>query len=168
MLDGVSVLLEVVLEDAPEGSKLQRIRLRARIALGQTHRTCGVIPDGFFGQFIADETESYFMYEKDRGEMPIMRYKSLYGTYVAKKLLTYYEASRQGRHLQELGIPNFRVLMETTTPDRVEQMLRAIEGFTNGQGSNIFLFVDQATLGASTPFDALWTTGKRDAVRLTN
>jgi hypothetical protein len=66
-----------ILEDAPEGTKLQRIRLQARIALGQTYRTCGVIPDGFFGlHFIADEMESYFMYEKDRGEMPVMRYKN--------------------------------------------------------------------------------------------
>jgi predicted transcriptional regulator len=157
-----------ILEDAPERTKLQRIRLQARIALGQTHRTCGVVPDGFFGlHFLADETESYFMYEKDRGEMPVMRYKNLYGTYVAKKLLTYYEASRQRKHLDELGISNFRVLVETTTPDRVEQMLEAVEEFTAGRGSTIFLFTDEAGLAASNPLDLEWMSGKRERIRIT-
>jgi hypothetical protein len=33
-----------------------------------------LIPDGFFGlHFFKEEQESYFMYEKDRGEMPIER-----------------------------------------------------------------------------------------------
>jgi Replication-relaxation len=155
-----------ILKDAADGAS-QRIHLQARIALGQTQRTCGVMPDGFFGlHFLSDQTEAYFMYEKDRGEMPITRYKNMYGTYVSKKLLTYYEVSRQRRHVSELGIPNFRVLVETTTAERVEQMIKAVEEFTGGQGSNIFLFADERSLADSNPLDYEWSSGKRQAVNL--
>ena len=128
-----------------------------------------VIPDGFFGlHFVSEGEESYFMYEKDRGEMPVLRFKNLYGTYVARKLLTYYEASRQRHHVDAFGIPNFRVLVETTSEERVDQMLDAVSSFTGGKGSNIFLFIEEAVLAASNPLEARWTSGKREQVRLTD
>jgi len=158
-----------ILEDAPKGANVGQLRLQARIPLGSAHRMSSVVPDGFFGlQFLPEEHEAYFMYEKDRGEMPVMRHRNLYGTFLAKKLLTYYEASRQRRHVDDLGIPNFRVLVETTTPDRVSQMLDAVNSFTEGRGSNIFLLIDETTLAASNPLDAPWVSGKRETVRLTD
>ena len=156
-----------ILEDAPKSRNARRVRLEASIRLGGAQKKNAVLPDGFFGlHFFAGEQESYFMYEKDRGEMPIERRKNLHGTYIAKKLLTYYEASRQRQHVHELGIPNFRVLVETTTPERVEQMLDALHELTDGKGSNIFLFIDEQTLAAGTPLDSEWTTGKRGRVKL--
>ena len=68
------------------------------------------------------------MLERDRGEMPVHRRKSKDQTYYAKKMLAYHEANRVGEHVQELGMPNFRVLTVTTTPARVEQMIEAQEG----------------------------------------
>ena len=99
--------------------------------------------------------------------MPVERYKNVQRTYFAKKMLTYYEANRQRRHVHDLGIENFRVLTVTTKPTRVEQMLNALDAITNGKGSNIFLFTDQAALAASNPLDVEWMSGKREAVRLT-
>lgn len=158
-----------ILEDAPKARNTRRVRLEASIRLGGVQKKHAVIPDGFFGlRFLKEEQESYFMYEKDRGEMPIERRKNLHGTYIAKKLLTYYEASRQRQHVHELGIPNFRVLVETTTVDRVEQMLDALDEITEGKGSNIFLFIDEGTLAASSPLDASWLTGKREGIRITD
>jgi hypothetical protein len=58
--------------------------------------------------------------------MPIERYNDLYRTYFAKKLLTYYEASRQQQYIHSLGISPFRVATVTTTADRVDQMLDAL------------------------------------------
>jgi hypothetical protein len=125
-----------------------------------------VITDGFFGlHFLEDEQESYFMYEKDGGEMPIERRKNLQGTYIAKKLLTYYAASRQRQHVLELGIPNFRALVETTTAERVDQMLDAVDKITDGKGSNIFLFIDERALSASDPLAASWVSGKGYPIR---
>jgi hypothetical protein len=83
-------------------------------------------------------------------------------------MLTYYEANRVGEHSEELGIPNFRVATVTTTPARVEQMIEAQKEFTNGRGSNIFLFIDDASLVAGNPLDAVWLTGKGDRIRLTD
>jgi hypothetical protein len=156
-----------ILEDAPKGRNTRRIRLEASIRLGGTQKKNAVIPDGFFGlRFLNEEQESYFMYEKDRGEMPIERRKNLQGTYIAKKLLTYYEASRQRVHVHELGIPNFRVLVETTTPDRVEQMLEVLGDITDGKGSNIFLFIDERALAESDPLAANWISGKGSRIRI--
>jgi hypothetical protein len=37
--------------------------------------------------------------------------------------------------VHDLGIENFRVLVETTTLDRVEQMLGVLREITDGKGS---------------------------------
>jgi len=108
------------------------------------------------------------MLEIDRGEMPIERYSDLYRTYFAKKILTYYEASRQQQHTHYLGISNFRVVTVTTTPERVEQMLGALNRIMEGRGSSMFLFTDEGTLAASNPLDVEWVVGKGQSVRLTD
>lgn len=154
-----------ILEDAPV--PIHRVKMAARIPLGGVHRTCSVVPDGFFGlRFMAEEEETYFMYEKDRGEMPVERFRNVYGTYVAKKLAVYLEASRQQVHVKQLGIPNFRVLVQTTSAERVDQMIEALASLTNGTGSNLFLFIDDASLVTNDPLTAQWISGKRQRMRL--
>ena len=98
--------------------------------------------------------------------MPVHRRKNKDQTYYAKKMLIYYEANRIKQHINELGIPNFRMVTVTTTPERVDQMIEAQQEITNGRGSNLFLFIDEASLAASSPLDALWTTGKGERIRL--
>jgi hypothetical protein len=127
-----------------------------------------VIPDALFGLQIDNEAERFFMLEIERGEMPVERYKNLNGTYFAKKMLTYYEANRQQRHVHDLGIGNFRVLAVTTTAQRIERMLAALKGITYGKGSNMFLFTDETKLAASNPLDVGWVSGKGEVVRLTD
>src|SRR6267154_4486967 len=94
-------------------------------------------PDGPLWEPVMVRLELAFMLEVDRGEMPVERYKNAQRTYVAKKMLTYYEANRQQRHVHDLGIENFRVLTVTTSKERVERMLTALDGITEGRGSNI-------------------------------
>jgi hypothetical protein len=127
-----------------------------------------VVPDALFGLRFRDETESYFMVEIDRREMPVERYRNTRQTYFAKKMLTYYEANRQQAHVHTLGIPNFRVLTLTTDQSRVERMLDALDGITDGRGSNMFLFADQEAFGLRDPLHLGWVTGKRERVRLTD
>jgi hypothetical protein len=43
--------------------------------------------------------------------------------------------SRQRKHVDQLGIPNFRVLIEATTRERVAQMIEALEELTGSRGS---------------------------------
>jgi hypothetical protein len=136
--------------------------------MGGVLRKNAVIPDALFGLRFNEDEESYFMLEIDRGEMPVERYKNAQRTYFAKKMMTYYEANRQQRNVHDLGIPNFRVLTMTTTPERVERMLAALDGITEGRGSNMFLFADQAAFMVSNPLELQWVSGKRETVRLTD
>ena len=98
--------------------------------------------------------------------MPVERYNNMYRTHFAKKMLTYYEASRQQRYIHDLGIGSFRVATVTTIPERVEQMLEALNRVTEGRGSSMFLFMDEAALAASNPLDIEWMSGKGELVRL--
>jgi DNA-binding transcriptional ArsR family regulator len=157
-----------ILEDAPKSNCDRLVRVEASIQLGGALRRNAVVPDALFGLRFNDEEESYFMLEIDRGEMPVERYRNAQRTYFAKKMLTYYEANRQARHVHDLGIENFRVLTVTTNSERIERMLIALENITSGRGSNVFLFTDQATLTASNPLELEWVTGKREVLRLTD
>jgi hypothetical protein len=157
-----------ILEDAPKSNRDRLVRVEASIRLGGTLRRNAVVPDAFFGLRFNDEEESYFMLEIDRGEMPVERYRNAQRTYFAKKMLTYYEANRQRRHVHDLGLENFRVLTVTTNADRVERMLSALDGLTEGRGSNMFLFTDQTSLIARNPLDVEWVSGKREMVQLTD
>jgi hypothetical protein len=82
-----------VLEDAPSSRRGRQVRVEADIRLDGILKKNGIKPDALFGLRFNDEEESYFMLEIDRGEMPVERYKGLYRTYFAKKMLTYYEDS---------------------------------------------------------------------------
>jgi hypothetical protein len=100
--------------------------------------------------------------------MPVERYSNKQQTYFAKKMAIYHDANRQGIHTRDLGIANFRVATVTTTPGRVEEMIKAGMRLTEGRGSNMYLFTDQAQLAASNPLDVDWQSGKGERVRLTD
>jgi hypothetical protein len=157
-----------ILENAPKTRRDRRVRLPAKVRIDGALVQHSADPDELFGlRSVETEEESYFMLERDRGEMPVHRRKSKDQTYYAKKMLIYYEAFKAGGHRRELGIENFRVATVTTTPERVAQMIEAQKELTNGRGSNMFLFVDETSLAASNPLDVLWMTGKGVRVRLT-
>jgi Replication-relaxation len=156
-----------ILQDAPKTRRDRRARLTAKVRIDGALKQHSVDPDELFGlRFFQTEEESYFLFERDRGEMPVRRHKSKDQTYYAKKMLVYYEANRVGEHIRGLGVPNFRVVTVTTTPQRVEQMIEAQLEITNGRGSNLFLFTDEESLAESNPLDAVWMTGKREKIRL--
>jgi hypothetical protein len=156
-----------ILEDAPRTRRERQVRLEASIRLDGVLKRNAVMPDALFGLRFNEE-ESYFMLEIDRGEMPVERYKNLNRTYFAKKMMTYHEANRQQRHKHDLGLENFRVITVTTTPERVEKMQTALRTITDGRGSNMFLFADEAKISGSDPLEVEWTTGKGELVRLTD
>lgn len=155
-----------VLEDAPKTHRDRQVRLEATIRINGSMRKNSVVPDAFFGLSFDSKTETYFMLEIDRGEMPIERFKDTYRTYFAKKLFTYLEASKQKRQVHELGIPHFRVLNVTTSAERVEKMIAAIDAITNGRGTNLFLFATYSELATTSPLDLAWTSGRREPVYL--
>lgn len=157
-----------ILEDAPKSRRDRLVKLEANIRIDGTLRRSAVVPDAFFGLRFADDTESYFMVEIDRGEMPVERRKNTYRTYFAKKMATYYEASRQRCHVREIGIANFRVLTVTTDRSRIANMLAAQRTLTGGEGSNLFLFVNQLDCATFGPLEAKWRSGKGELLEITD
>ncbi len=157
-----------ILEDAPKSRRDRQARLATRIEMSGKSIHSAVIPDMLYGLRFDNAEESYFMLEWDTGEMAIERYRDLTQTHFAKKIATYLQASREGKHIHELGIPNFRVTTVTRTPARAEKMLEIVDKMTDGRGSNIFLFTDERTLAGSNPLDVEWRGGKGKRVRLTD
>lgn len=156
-----------IIANAPERTRNAREPLRWVVRPPQgRNELWSVIPDGLFALSFADGTASYFMFEIDRGTIPIVR-NSLDHRSIARKLATYYEGWRAGRHVEQFGVKQVRVLMVTELAERVRNMLLAVDQVTGGKGSNFFLFVDAAAAAAN-PLEATWTSGKRMAVKLTD
>ena len=156
-----------IVDTASKTQRDRRVRLTAKVRIDGAPQLLSVDPDELFGLRMSGARKAtYFMFECDRGEMPVHRRKNKEQTYFAKKLLAYHAANREGEHVRELGMPNFRVATVTTTPVRVAQMIEAQEEITDGRGSNLFLFTDQESLATSGSLDVVWTTGKGERVRL--
>jgi plasmid stabilization system protein ParE len=157
-----------IVASAPEETRAAREPLRwiVRPERGR-NEIWSVVPDGLFALSFADGTASYFLLEIDRGTIPIVR-NTLDHRSIARKLATYYEGWRVGRHVQQFGVKQMRVLLVTQSPERVRNILSAIDQITGGKGSNFFLFTDQGSLSAGNPLENEWTSGKRMAVRLTD
>jgi hypothetical protein len=152
---------------APKTQRDRRVRLVVKVRIDGAHKLLSVDPDELFGlRFPTTGKASYFMLERDRGEMPVHRRNSKDQTYYAKKMLAYHEANRVREHVQELGLPSFRVLTVTPSNSRVEQMIEAQKELTDSRGSNLFLFIDDQSLLSSNPLTASWKTGKGKSARI--
>jgi len=57
--------------------------------------------------------------------------------------------------------------MVTPSPERVRNMIEAVDEITDRKGSNFFLFLDQQALQGANPLDAPLLSGKGETVRLT-
>jgi hypothetical protein len=157
---------EEILALAPEATQVAREPLRwEAVSVEQGRRELwSVIPDGIFGLSLADSSASYFMLEVDRDTIPITRNRADHRS-IARKFKTYYDGSRAGRHVEQFGLKQMRVATVTNSRERMQHMLAIVRGITEGRGSNLFLFIDQATLAQSSPLEAMWTTGKGEQDR---
>jgi hypothetical protein len=128
----------------------------------------GNIPDKVFG---LDNTQarkrSYFLYEADRGTMPITRTHPRQTSFQQKVLGYLAGGGSENAHGKRFGIGNFRVLTVTTSPQRVETMIAAVKAATGGTGSRQFLFGVHSEISASPNLlQHEWITGTGDRVRL--
>ena len=109
-------------------------------------------PDALFGLHYLDRPEgrnrTYFFLETDRATMPVQR-ANVRQTSFFRKMTAYYETWKQDLHTRMYGIKKFRVLTVTSSPERVENLIRANRGLANGQGSKLFLFTDEGSLRAA-------------------
>lgn len=157
-----------IIASAPEGTRTAREPLRwiAKPTNGR-NELWSVVPDGLFALSFVDGTASYFLLEIDRGTIPITRH-SLDHRSIARKLATYYEGWRAGRHVEQFGVKQMRVLMLTSSAARMNNMLSVVRELTDGRGSGFFVFGYNEILETTGPLEAAWTDGKANAVKLTD
>lgn len=165
---------EEVLSCAPEATRKAREPLRFAVdkaVMGRRQRF-SVVPDGLFGLRFADDSASYFMLEVDRGTIPITRSdvkgSAAWQKSITYKLATYWEGWKAGRHVEQFGLKQMRVLMLTSSEERMDNMLAVVDELTQGRGSAFFLFGYAAQLRESDPLTVAWTSGRRQPVRLTD
>ena len=109
-----------------------------------------VEPDGLFG--LSLEKNRHFFFESDEGPetilptkefrhaMKLFEYTSIY-----LKGLTYIAAFRKYAHVKKFGITSFSVIILTTTPVRVGNMIRDLKPHLHIH-DDFFLFTDRKTL----------------------
>ena len=98
---------------------------------GQFHKIA-IFPDGFFGLRCQDRGFYYFL-EIDRGTVDskrmLLRFKAYLQSWLQRTCVKHY------------GIPNFRVLIVTTSEPRMESLMKTARKAVEGNpGSNLFLF----------------------------
>ena len=128
----------------------------------------GNIPDKVFG---LDDTQarkrSYFLYEADRGTMPITRTHPRQTSFQQKVLGYLAGGGSENAHGKRFGIGNFRVLTVTTSAQRAENMIAAVKAATGGAGSRQFLFgVHDDIVNSPNMLAHEWITGTGECVRL--
>jgi hypothetical protein len=163
---------EQVLEGAPEATRRAREPLRFAVdttVRGRRHQF-SVVPDGLFGLHFADDSASYFMLEVDRGTIPITRSErkgsSAWQKSITYKLATYWEGWKAGRHVEQFGLKQMRVVMLTNSEERMKHMLGVVNELTRGRGSAFFLFGHAAQLRGADPLVVTWINGRRELVGL--
>jgi hypothetical protein len=165
---GISIIDEEhIIAAAPAETRGAREPLRweaVSVEHGKRERW-SVVPDGVFGLSFPDGTAAYFLLEYDRGTIPIFRRGGDHRS-IRRKLKTYYDGWRAQRHVEQFGLKQMRVLMITSSAERVHNMVGCVRDITEGRGSNFFLMIDRATLALSDPLRAEWVSGKGERVRL--
>jgi hypothetical protein len=166
-----------IINDAPEATRKARQPLKWTTTIPDDGRmvSASVVADDLFALRFDDDTESYFLVEIDRGQMPVRRNENLEEvvggkwqlcTHYMHKLSTYWHGWRQDRHVEQFGVKQLRVLTITTSARRIETMLDALHEVTGGKGSELFLFIEDDALRETNPFDAMWITGKGRECRI--
>lgn len=120
-----------------------------------------IIPDKTFG--IRDlnrksgRDRSFFFLESDRGSMPVMR-SNLAQSSLGRKLIGYAHTFRADHHKLIYGLPNMRVLIVTTSRQRINSIITAHRQHTAALVSpRLFLMADRkALLGANDFFAHPW------------
>ena len=119
--------------------------LRVRVQNNGTTRDIGVFPDYVFALYLPDGRRRPFFVECDRGTMPVMR-ANLDQTSMLRKFLAYEAVRQQGLHTSRYGWQNFRVLITTTSAERIDTMRSVIASTPALKSSPLFLFASHSSV----------------------
>ena len=130
----------------------------------------GVTPDDVFRLIFHNEPTPHnfatFFLEADRATEPNDT-DTAREVYLYRKMLAYYFTYMLGIHTELFGFKEFRVPILTTSAARVENLIEVNTRFNNGEGSELFLFTDLASLRASPRvLEHKWINGRGERVTL--
>jgi DNA-binding Lrp family transcriptional regulator len=130
-------------------------------------REATIIPDIVFGLELASSSRRNFMVEIDRGTMPVRR-SDAQQTSIERKMRVYLAAHAAKQHREQFGWANFRVLIVTTTKERIETMIDALRQLrvSRSIGPALFLFNTFDDLRSADPLACEWFDGNRQLVKL--
>src|SRR5919197_886813 len=163
LLNELRVRLEVDVRHRPAISYMERAALNRELPTpvttwrvpvmdeGKTYED-GVSPDDVFRLIFHNEPKPHnfgtFFSEADRATEPNDT-DTAREVYLYRKMLAYYFTYMLGIHTELFGFKEFRVLVLTTSAERVENLIEVNKRFHNGEGSELFLFTDLGALRAS-------------------
>jgi Replication-relaxation len=140
--------------------------LRVRVQNNGATREIGVFPDYAFALHLPDGRRRPFFVECDRGTMPVTR-ANLDQTSMLRKFLAYEAVRQQNLHTTRYGWQNFRVLITTTSEDRIDTMRAAIKSMSVLKSSPLFLFACHCSLIDADILVHPWTAANGEARALT-
>ena len=107
------------------------------------------------------------MVEIDRGTMPVRR-SDAQQTSIERKMRVYLAAHAAKQHREQFGWANFRVLIVTTTKERIETMIDTWRQLrvSRSIGSVLFLLNTFDNLRSTDPLACEWFDGNRQLVKL--
>jgi hypothetical protein len=114
-----------------------------------------VIPDGLFSIPKEGRAEHFFL-EADRGTMGIPE--------ITKKLIGYIQFHIKGIHREIFKLPYFRVLLVTTSQQRIKKMMWELR--TIGHCPNMFLFTLWNQISPKTVLEKIWLKCRGEEVSL--
>jgi DNA-binding Lrp family transcriptional regulator len=158
---GIRLLTEAELTPMGKGTgERQPFQWKVKINDGTK---LGVIPDRVFALEFPDQSgannRAYFFLEADRGTMPVKR-RTLSQISFYRKLLAYEATWSQSIHRTKFGFNRFRVLTVTTSPMRVNSLVKACSQLQRGHG--LFLFSDQTIFKKpESIFTPVWKTASQ-------
>jgi hypothetical protein len=181
LLNELRVRLEVDTRDRPDISYAEEAALLAQFASptktwsvpvmdGEKVYDDGVTPDYIFRLIFHNEPKPHnfatFFPEADRATEPNDT-DTAREVYLYRKMLAYYFTYMLGIHTELFGFQEFRVPILTTSSGRVENLIEVNQRFNNGEGSELFLFTDRASLCASPRvLEHRWINGRGERVTL--
>lgn len=127
----------------------------------------GLIPDRLFMLDSKSDAQgknrTLVFLEADRGTMPVMR-ATMSQTSVFRKLRSYVAAWEKGIHRDLFGSARFRVLLVTTSEERLASIANACLQLERGRG--LFLLADWATIQKGGIMSPVWRNGRGESERM--
>ena len=154
--------LRDTLPPCPHDRRVDEWRVRVHFPSGE--RTVLVKPDAIFAlrdrRAPPERALRWAFLEYDRATMSIQKRDLAYGSSVARKFASYAAAMAEGIH-RERGMTPARVLIVTTTRERVHRMVDAFQAHAAmfDLPAKLFRFTDRSLQSCTSLFDPCWVDG---------